>query len=105
MRMKNHDELDLIGDNNETITVAVTANGAVVNFVLNGQAWPGGSFVLDRNVAPVFKLLAQTTYQGASGGHCQIRISGSNDGDVSVHDEVQAQGEAFDAVVYKFTIV
>jgi hypothetical protein len=107
MQIRNHDELDLVGANDETITVTITVadNGVVNNYVLNGKPWPGGSFVLDRTVAPVFKLLVSTIYKGDSGGRCEITVTGSGGGDVSVHDEVQAPGEVFDAAMYKFTIV
>jgi hypothetical protein len=107
MKLKNNNELDIIGADGEVITVTISGSaGALVNnFVLNGAPWPGGSFKLDKTVGPIFKLLVQTIYKTTSGSTCEITITGSGPGgDVSVHDEVQGPGEAFDASIYKFTI-
>jgi hypothetical protein len=106
MQIRNGDELDLAGNDGENITVKITqAVGAVNNFVLNGQSWPGGTFRLDKTVAPVFKLLVQTVYKSDSGNSCEITVTGSGGGDISVHDEIQAPGETFDAAVYTFIIL
>ena len=106
MQVNNGNELDLAGDDGETITVAISAsNGVLNNYVLNGKPWGGGSFQLDKTVAPVFKLLVQTIYKTSSGGACEINVTGSAGGDRSVHDEVQAPGEAFDAAMYTITIL
>jgi hypothetical protein len=107
VQINNGNELDLAGQDGETISVAITGSNGIApnNFVLNGRAWSGGSFRLDKTVSPVFKLLVQTTYKASSGGSCEITVTGSNGGDTSVHDEVQAPGEMFDAAMYTFTIV
>jgi len=107
MQMKNDDELDLMGADGEVITVEITqANGCVNNYVLNGQKFEGpGSFTLDKAIAPVFKLLVTTIYKTATGASCEITVTGSAGGDTSIHDEVQAPGETFDAAMYTFTIV
>lgn len=106
MQINNGNELDLAGGDGEAIAVAITAsNGTLNNYVLNGKAWAGGSFKLDKNVAPVFKLLVQTIYKLTSGGSCEITVTGSAGGDTSVHDEVQAPGEAFDAAMYTITVL
>lgn len=107
MQMKNDDELDLIANDGEVITVDITqSNGSINNFVLNGQAWNGpGSFTLQKAIVPVFKLLVSTIYQTTTGGTCEITVTGSNGGDVSVYDEAQSPGETFDAAMYTFTIV
>lgn len=106
MQMRNNDELDLAGQDGEAITVKITSvsSGTINNFVLNGNPWAGGSFTLDKTVAPVFKLLVQTIYKTDSGNACEITVTGSNGGDVSVHDEIQAPGEAFDAAMYTFIV-
>jgi hypothetical protein len=105
--MKNQNELDLAGDDGEEITVEVVAekNNPVLNYVLNGKPWTGKKFKLDRNVKPVFKLLVQAIYKTDTGGSCEIRVTGSNGGDVSEHTEFQSPGESFDAAVYTFTIL
>jgi hypothetical protein len=106
MQMKNGDELDLAGVQGETINVTITkgASNVVINYVLNGKTWGGGSFQLDNNVAPVFKLLVQTIYKTQTGGNCEITVTGDQGGDVSVHDEFQSLGETFDAAMYTFVI-
>jgi hypothetical protein len=106
MQVRNGDELDLAGAQGEVINVAITKGGSnvVVNYVLNGQTWAGGSFPLDNRVAPIFKLLVQTIYRTSTGGNCEITVTGSGDGDVSVHDEFQSPGETFDAAMYTFII-
>jgi len=106
MQINNGNELDLAGSNGETITIAITvSNGAINNYVLNGKSWGGGSFKLDKTLAPIFKLLVQTIYKASSGSSCEITVTGSGGGDISVHDEVQAPGEAFDAAMYTITIL
>ena len=106
MRIRNFDELDLAGDNGEVITVDITRtnNNPIINFVLNGIPWPGGSFSLDAGVLPVFKLLAQVVYKTTSGGSAEFRVTGSSGGDISIHDESQSPGEAFDVCMYSFII-
>jgi hypothetical protein len=106
MQIKNGNELDLAGAHGETITVAITqgAGNVVINYVLNGQTWGGGSFTLDKSVAAVFKLLVQTIYKTQTGGSCEITVNGSEGGDVSVHDEFQSPGETFDAAMYTFVV-
>ena len=106
MQIKNGDELDLAGSQGERINVAITAGSSnvVINYVLNGQSWPGGSFQLDQNVSAVFKLLVQTIYKTQTGGNCEITVTGSQGGDTSVHDEFQSPGESFDAAMYTFIV-
>ncbi len=107
MQVRNGDELDLAGSQGETINVAITkgASNVVINYVLNGQNWGGGTFQLDKNVAPVFKLLVQTIYKTQTGGSCEITVTGSQGGDVSEHDEFQSPGETFDAAMYTFIVL
>ncbi len=107
MQVNNGDELDLAGKNTEVITVSITDStaGTVINYVLNGAHWSGGSFTLDNTVASVFKLLVQTVYKTSSGSKCEITVTGNLGGDTSVHDEVQAPGELFDAVMYTFIVL
>lgn len=107
MQVNNNNELDLAGKDSETIIVAITKSmgSPVNNYVLNGSPWAGGSFKLDKAITPVFKLLVQTIYKGSSGGACEITVTGSLGGDVSVHDEVQAPGEMFDAAMYTITVL
>jgi hypothetical protein len=106
MQIRNGDELDLAGNNGEDITVRISKGvGAVNDFVLNGKTWGGGTFTLDKTVAPVFKLLVQTIYKTDSGNSCEITVTGGNGGDVSVHDEIQSPGETFDAAMYTFVVL
>src|SRR5438128_2257704 len=107
MQIRNGDELDLAGKQGETIRVEITKgkDNVVNNFILNGKPWDGpGSFQLDSNVAPVFKLLVQSIYKTKSGGSCEFTVTGDQGGDVSVHDEFQAPGETFDAAMYTFIV-
>jgi hypothetical protein len=106
MQIRNGDELDLAGNNGEAIMVRISKSvGTVNNFVLNGQTWDGGTFTLDKMVTTVFKLLVQTIYKTDSGNSCEITVTGSNGGDVSVHDEIQSPGETFDAAMYTFIVL
>lgn len=107
MRVKNNDELQLAGSDLEVITVAITnsTNSPLFTYTLNGKTWAGGSFTLDRAIAPIFKLLVQTTYKTDSGGSAEFTLTGSGGGDTSVHDEIQSPGEAFDAAMYTITIL
>lgn len=106
MQVKNGNELDLAGAQGETINVVITKGGSnvVINYVLNGQTWVGGSFKLDKSIASTFKLLVQTIYKTQTGGNCEITVTGSQGGDVSVHDEFQSPGETFDAAMYTFIV-
>lgn len=107
MKITNFNELDLTGVDGEDITIQVNAstNNPVVAFSLNGSTFAGGAFRLDKSVRPVFKLLATTLYKTNSGGSVELQLTGSAGGDVSIHDEVQAPGEAFDVAMYRIVIV
>ena len=107
MVIKNGNELDLAGKDGETISVAITSAIGIApnNYVLNGQSWQGGAFTLDKTISPVFKLLVQTIYKLPLGGACEITVTGSQGGDTSVHDEIQAPGEVFDAAMYTITVL
>jgi hypothetical protein len=105
MKIRNS-KFDLTGDSNETITVAVDSpTGEVINYVLNGKPWGGGSFVLDKTVTSIFKLSMTVTYKATAGGSATMTITGSNGGDVSRNKEQQAPEELFDVAIYRFTIV
>jgi len=107
MNMTNSNELNLTGADKETITIVVnkSTNGPLVDYALNGKSFAGGSFQLDKSVTPVFKLLASTLYKTNSGGSVELKVTGSLGGDTSIHDEVQAPGEAFDVAMYRIVIV
>ena len=105
MKIRNN-KFDLTGDNGEVITVGVSSpTGEVITYVLNGKTWAGGSFTLDKNAMPVFKLSVMIIYKDKSGGSATITVTGSNGGDVSTDKETQAPGEPFDAAIYRFTIL
>src|ERR1700687_4589148 len=91
-KITNFNELDLTGGDGEDITISVntSTNSPVMAYTLNRNTFPGGTFRLDKNVAPVFKLLATTLYKTNSGGSVELQMTGSLGGDTSIHDEVQA---------------
>jgi len=107
MRITGFNELDLTGEDQESIRVAVnqSAGGAQVTWSLNGQTFAGGAFALDKTEFPVFKFLATILYKTDSGGSVEFQVTGSAGGDVSIHDVVQAPGEAFDVAMYRIVIV
>ena len=107
MHITNFNELDLTGADGEdiTITVSKSTGSPLVTYNLNGSAFAGGTFKLDRTVAPVFKLLVVTTYKGTSGGSSESQVIGNPAEETSIHDEVQAPGEAFDGAMYRIVIV
>jgi len=107
MHITNFNELDLTGADGEDITIVVnkSTNGPLVAYTLNGNTFAGGTFKLDKTAFPVFKLLATTLYKTDSGGSVELKVTGSLGGDVSIHDEVQAPGEAFDVAMYRIVII
>jgi hypothetical protein len=106
MRIVNGDPTILEGNEEEQITVAVSAAGSkkLVAYALNLQPWDGGSFELDRHVANPFLLLVQVAYSGREGGSYKIVLTGSEGGE-SVIPLRQSPGQADDAVAYKIDIV
>jgi hypothetical protein len=107
MHITNFNELDLTGADGEDLTISVSksTSSPLVTYSLNGSTFAGGTFRLDKTAAPVFKLLAVTTYKTSSGGSCELKLIGNPAEETSIHDEVQAPGEAFDGAMYRIVIV
>jgi hypothetical protein len=106
MHITNFNELDLTGADQEAITVAAGqfVNAPLVSWSLNGSAFAGGTFTLDKIAFPVFKLLAVVLYKSDSGGGVDLTLTGAAGGDISIHDVAQVPGEAFDVAMYRIVI-
>ncbi len=106
MRILNGDPTTLEGNNGETITVTVTETGTVrqVAYALNGASWPGGSFILNRPTANLYRLVVQVGYSANSGGRYSVVLTGSEGGTSTVTLR-QAPGQADDAIAYTINIV
>jgi hypothetical protein len=110
MKLKENDPLDLLVEEDEVITIRVVSSiglADVINYSLNGSAFPGTKPKNEPCVFPIHKNsdLAMTLhYVANSGGSFSIQTTGSKAGDVSVFPDTQGQGEAFRTVGYSFTI-
>jgi len=110
MKKRNNDPLDLIVEEDEVITILIVKSielAELVNFSLNGSAFPGTRPKSEPCVFPIHKNsdLAMTLhYVANSGGSFSVQTTGSQGGDVSVFTDTQNEGEAFRTVGYSFTI-
>jgi hypothetical protein len=110
MKMKNGDPLDLIVEQDEVVTILVVRSiglADLVNYSLNGTAFPGTKPKSDPCVFPISKNsdLAMTLHYAADeGGNFTIQVTGGGGGDVSLFPETQAKGAAFRTVGYRFTL-
>src|SRR5260370_33876808 len=110
MKMRNNDPLDLIVQEDEVITIRIVKSidlAELVNFSLNGSAFPGTRPKSEPCVFPIHKNsdLAMTLhYVANSGGSFSVQTTRSQGGAVSVFTDTQAQGEAIKTGGYSITI-
>jgi hypothetical protein len=103
MRVRNNNPLDLEADDGETVAVAVQAKGTVpvVNFILNGQPFQGGSFTASKQQADPAQLFVQVVFSGGSGGVYDVTLIGAG-GSSSRYTIGQPHGETVNSI--NFTI-
>lgn len=110
MKIKQTDPLDLLVEADEVVTIQVVSSfglAELVNFSLNGTAFPGTKQKSDACVFPVHKNsdLAMTLhYVAKEGGSFSLQATGDKGGDISVFAATQAKNAAFKTIGYRFDI-
>jgi hypothetical protein len=108
MKLKGTDPLDLFVEPDEVITIVVVSStglAELVNYSLNGTAFPGTKPKSDPCVFPVHKnsdLAVTLHYVAKEGGSFSLQATGDKGGDVSVFSATQAKGAAFKTIGYRF---
>jgi hypothetical protein len=113
MKIKNNNHLDLAGNNGETISVEVQSKATVhgVNYSLDNQdsriLVKGNTlkFTLDKATNDPSILVMTFTFAGNGNGKYDVKISGSNGGDISNFTVSQFDGEATDSIAYTFDVI
>lgn len=111
MRIINNVPNDLEGSDKEIITVQITASGTVlaVAYDLDGMAAAFTNplrFTLQRTpTKDVSVLVLFFTFSSNNGGIYEVRVSGSNGGDVSQYKVIQFPNQPSNAIAYAINIV
>ena len=104
MRVRNGNALDLEATAGEVIAVTVAPRGTapLVNFVLNGAPWPGGSFAMARASLPT-QLLVLCTFSHDTGGSYDVMLVGAG-GSSARYTVAQLRGAPGNAIVFTIAV-